>query len=170
LAKASIVLVEVLIISPVASIRDCSPWQQARGSTGSGAQGRGSPTGQLGEQRLHLPIPLGAEDDVGYTLLHHRTRIHVCAGRDREDRKAWSELFYGGNQEQAPQTVGSQVQDDEIGSQRPHGRQELHSGVANGQPVHTRPRTLRDRFSHRRAVRTQNDVHAHDSLRKSPAE
>jgi hypothetical protein len=80
---------------------------------------------------LHLPIPLGAEDDVGYTLLHHRTRIHVCAGRDREDRKAWSELFYGGNQEQAPQTVGSQVQDDEIGSQRPHGRSIPESQTVN---------------------------------------
>src|SRR5512139_278246 len=114
LAKASIVLVEVLIISPVASIRGCSPWQQARRSSGSGAQGRGSPTDCLREQRLHLPIPLRAKDDVGYTLLHHRTRIGVFAGRDRDDRKAWGELFYGGHQEQAPQAVGSQVQDDEI--------------------------------------------------------
>ena len=165
LAKASIVLVEVLIMSPVASIRGCSPWQQALGSSGSSAQGRGSPAGQLGEQRLHLPIPIGAEDDVGYTLLHNRTRIHLCAGRDREDWKAWSELFYGGNQQQASQAVGSQVQDDEIGRQRPHGCQQLHSGVADGQPIHASPETIRDRLSHGRAVRTQNDVHAHDSLR-----
>src|SRR5512137_1434301 len=107
LARASIVLVEVLMISPFISVLVCSHAAREIRSSGYGTQRRDAPRGQLGEQRLQLSILFGAEDDMRNALLHYRTRVHGCAGGDRQDRKAGSELLHGGDQKETTQTVCS---------------------------------------------------------------